>query len=273
VPARLHHERIASSETTPSRWLLLTHGIYGSGGNWRTIARKLVERRPEWGVALVDLRQHGRSEPGVAPHTIAACAEDIRALADELGDVHALAGHSFGGKVMLAARSILSVEQTWVFDSSPSGRPEGLSGARNTVLLVLELLERLPRTWSRREDFIAAAVEGGLDPSIAQWLAMNVTPEPSAGAGGALVLRLDPRAMREMLESYFATDLWPAVEDPAHGRVDLVVATRGETFSDADLARMPSLPPHVHVHRVEAGHWLHVETPSAVLDLLATELV
>jgi hypothetical protein len=44
VPARLHHERIARSETEPSRWLALTHGIYGAGSNWRSIARKLNER-------------------------------------------------------------------------------------------------------------------------------------------------------------------------------------------------------------------------------------
>lgn len=268
MPARLHHERIVRSDTPPTRWLLLTHGIYGSGSNWRTIARKLVERRPEWGVALVDLRQHGRSEPGDPPHTIAACADDVRALADELGGVHALAGHSFGGKVMLAARAMIPVAQTWIFDSSPSGRPEGLAGARNTVLQVLELIERLPRTWDRREDFVAAVVAGGLDPSIAQWLAMNVTPDANSG----MVLRLDPRALRAMLESYFATDLWESLVDPAYGRVELVVATRGETFGPDDLARMSSLPAHVHVHRVEAGHWLHVETPSTVLDLLATEL-
>jgi pimeloyl-ACP methyl ester carboxylesterase len=75
VPARLYHERIAQSDAAPDRWLVLTHGIYGAGSNWRSIARKVNERRPEWGVVLVDLRQHGRSEPGPPPHTIAACAE------------------------------------------------------------------------------------------------------------------------------------------------------------------------------------------------------
>ena len=53
--ATLYQERIARG--TPARWLLLTHGIYGAGSNWRGIARKLVERRPDWGVVLVDLRQ------------------------------------------------------------------------------------------------------------------------------------------------------------------------------------------------------------------------
>ena len=123
MPARLYHERIARSDAAPARWLALTHGIYGAGSNWRSIARKLNERRPEWGVVLVDLRQHGRSEPGEPPHTIAACADDLRALFGELGGVDAVAGHSFGGKVALATRPLIQPRQTWVLDASPSPRP------------------------------------------------------------------------------------------------------------------------------------------------------
>ncbi|MCX5745383.1 MAG: hypothetical protein NT062_23135, partial [Proteobacteria bacterium] len=49
MPAPLHSERIARGDAVPSRWLLFTHGIYGAGMNWRGIARKINERRPEWG--------------------------------------------------------------------------------------------------------------------------------------------------------------------------------------------------------------------------------
>ena len=71
--------------------------------------RKLNERRPDWGVILVDLRQHGRSEAGQTPHTVGACAEDLHAIIGELGVIDALAGHSFGGKVV-ATRSTGGVE-------------------------------------------------------------------------------------------------------------------------------------------------------------------
>src|SRR5690349_9989101 len=86
----------------------MTHGIFGSGGNWRSIARKLVERRPRWGAVLVDLRGHGRSESGDPPHTVEAAAADLRALDQKLwGEgraVRAALGHSLGGKVVLALR-------------------------------------------------------------------------------------------------------------------------------------------------------------------------
>ncbi|HEV7554585.1 MAG TPA: alpha/beta fold hydrolase, partial [Kofleriaceae bacterium] len=77
MPVHLHHELVAGDRA--AKCFALTHGIYGAGHNWRSIARKLVERRPEWAVALVDLRHHGRSEGGTPPDTVAACADDLRA--------------------------------------------------------------------------------------------------------------------------------------------------------------------------------------------------
>lgn len=270
MPARLHHEQIARSDAPPpARWFLLTHGIFGAGSNWRGIARKVNERRPEWGIVLVDLRQHGRSEPGEPPHTVAACAADVCALVGELrgavGEVAALGGHSFGGKVVLAARAQLAVAQTWVLDSSPSRRD--LAGDPTSALAVLELLERLPATWAKRDDFIAAVVAAGHSLPLAQWLGMNVVPD-----GAAYRLRLDTAAVRQLLEDYCAVDLWDTLLDPARGAVEMVVAERSGTVSAADRARLVQAPPHVHTHMVPADHWLHIEAAAAVVDLLATQL-
>src|SRR4051812_7754159 len=101
----------------------MTHGIFGAGSNWRGIARKINERRPEWGIVLVDLRLHGRSEAGTPPHTLAACADDLLPVIAE-HDITAIAGHSFGGKVVLATRGLApaGLRQTWVLDASPSTR-------------------------------------------------------------------------------------------------------------------------------------------------------
>jgi pimeloyl-ACP methyl ester carboxylesterase len=277
VPARLHHERITRGGAAPAHWLALTHGIYGAGSNWRSIARKLTDRRPEWGVVLVDLRQHGRSEPGEPPHTIAACADDLRALVGELGDVRAIAGHSFGGKVALATRGVVDVDQTWVLDASPSAHPRAaeraangagtVSGSSNTVVRVLELMERSPRHWERREDFVAAVVGDGHDEGLARWLAMSLVPDPAGG----VVLRFDLPALRAMLADYYSTDLWAVLEAPG-AAVEVVVAERSPTVSAADRGRLAAAPPHVHVHYVAADHWLHIDAPAAVVELFASRL-
>jgi pimeloyl-ACP methyl ester carboxylesterase len=80
---------------------------------------------------LVDLRGHGRSEPGEPPHTLAACAEDLRALFDEIPNLEAISGHSYGGKDALATRANApsKLPQTCMHDSSTIARP-GAAGAR-----------------------------------------------------------------------------------------------------------------------------------------------
>ena len=268
MPARLHRELIGDNV---ERWLLVTHGIFGSGGNWRGIARKVVQARPEWGVVLVDLRQHGRSEPGELPHDLLACAEDLRVVLDEVPGIEAIAGHSFGGKVVLQTRALAAagLVQTWLFDASPSARPGAERDPNNSVTQVLDLMDRLPRTWQRRDDFIAAITDAGQSAALAQWLAMNVVADDA----GTYELRLDLNALRTMLRDYYARDLWDVAFDPQlPGDVHVVIAERSSTLDQADRAKLATAPPHVHAHRVDAGHWLHIEAPATVVELLTSGL-
>lgn len=246
----------------------MTHGIFGAGSNWRGIARKVNERRPEWGIVLVDLRLHGRSEDGDPPHTLAACAADIVALARELPAVEVLAGHSLGGKVMAAARTQFEVEQTWMFDSTPSARLDAADDPGNSVMRVLRDLEALPRTWAKRDELVAALMAKGHDTMLAQWLAMSALPDPQ----GTLTLRFDLGALRALLADYYAQDLWDELEDPEAGGVEIVIADRSDVFTDDDKLRLARAPDHVRPHHVDAGHWLHIAAPAAVIELLSQHL-
>ncbi len=269
--ARMYRESIVRSDRTAAQWLVLTHGIYGSGANLRTVARKIVDRRPEWGVVLADLRLHGRSEAGDPPHDIAACADDLRQLIGELradGErVTAIAGHSFGGKVALATRALVDVAQTWMLDASPSARPDALADPDNSVARVLAIMDSLPKQWRKRDDFVDAVVAAGQPRSLAQWLAMNVVP-----AGDHLALRFDLSALRALLADYYTRDLWDTLEDATLGEVIVVIADRSHALSADDRARLAAASPHVAVEHVDAAHWLHAEAPDAVADLFARRL-
>jgi len=269
----LHHEVVEGARASAT--LLVTHGIYGTGGNWRSIARALVERRPTWRALLVDLRQHGRSDPGEPPHTIAACAEDLaglcRSQAAAGAPVTVACGHSFGGKVVLALRAGgAALAQTWLLDSTPSARPGEWDAPGNPVRDAWNTFAALDRTWTHRDAFVEAAVTRGLARPLAAWMATNLGPSDEG-----LRLRLDLPALRDLALDYYARDLWPAVLDPAlAGEVHVVVATRSTAVSAADRARLAALPPtgRVRTHKLDAGHWLHIEQPGAVVDLLATYL-
>jgi pimeloyl-ACP methyl ester carboxylesterase len=272
VTARLHREPIAQG--APARWLALTHGIFGSGANWRSVARQVVAARPDWGVVLVDLRGHGKSEDGDPPHDVPACATDVRALVGELAATHpvrALGGHSFGGKVMLATRAAWPagepLDQTWILDSTPGPRPDLLSDPHNSVTRVLAMLAELPPRWAKRADFVRAVAGTADGPQLANWLAMSLVPD-----GDGLRLRLEPAMLRALLADYYTRDLWPAVEDPARpGAVRVVAAGRSPTVSAADRARAAAAP-RTTVDVIDAGHWLHVDAPDPVVALFARGL-
>lgn len=255
-----NHSLVAGD--APRAWMLVLHGIYGSGGNWRTFARKLVERRPEWGCALVDLRMHGDSQDAPPPHTVAAAAADLAAIPLE---VRAIAGHSFGGKVTLEYLRNHEVLQAWVLDASPSARPDALTAAGNSVVDVLRFLEQLPAGFDSRDDFIARSRAAGHADMLANWLAMNLEP-----AGDGYRFRLDPAAMRALLTDYYAADLWDVVAARADV-LHVVAAGRSDVVSAEDRARVTELGAQLHV-LPNASHWLHIDSLPALLDLVAAEL-
>ncbi len=274
MTARLHHDLVAGD--APRAWALWTHGIYGSGGNWRTVARHVTALRPEWGFVLVDLRGHGRSGSGEPPHTVAACADDLAALAAELTaagrPVHGALGHSFGGKVVLALRPLLRPATTWVFDSTPSPRPGAWDAPGNSVRRVWDALRALDQAWPSRPAFVQAmTARPGLDAALAVWLASNLVP----GEDGAYRLRLDLDQMRAMMADFDASDLWSSLEDATlPGEAHVVVAARSSTVSADDRGRLAELARagQLELHTIDAGHWLNVDAPEHVIAAVATGL-
>ena len=265
----LSHSRVVASGGAPERWLLVLHGIYGAGRNWGTIARRLVEARPEWGVLLVDLRNHGQSRGFAGPHTLEASAADVDALVRHL-DFHAAAvlGHSFGGKVALlyAAGHGEGLRQVWVMDSTPAVRePEG------SAWRMIEAIRSLPPQFATRADGVAAIEGLGYPTGLAQWMAINLEP-----AEGVYRWRIDFTAMEEMLRDFFRTELWHVVEQPPAGaEVHFVKATESGTLDDESAARVEAAgraSGRVFLHRVQGGHWINTDNPEAVLALLVERL-
>lgn len=262
---------VAPGGPAPSRWMLVLHGILGSGANFRGFARRLAASAPGWGFVLVDLRMHGQSQGAPPPHTLAAAAADLRRLDEHLGlPIAGVMGHSFGGKVALAytAASGRALEQTWVLDASPGARPD----RAGTTAAVLRMLRELPASLPSRERFVELVLGRGHPPALAEWLAMNVR----RGDDG-FRLRLDLDAVEALLHDYAAVDLWPVLERAEGARaLHVVVAERSDAFDAADRARLAEIAarsPRVHPHLVAgAGHWVHVDAPDALFALVAPAL-
>ena len=267
---------IHAAALNPRRWMLMLHGILGRGANWRAIANKLVEARPDWGFVLVDLRMHGGSQAGFKPpHTVAAAAEDLLAL-DALvpGPIRAVLGHSFGGKVALdyLARRAHSLERAFVIDTPPGiSSLGGAAGVDSESERALRFLSALPPSLSSREAFVALAAEAGFALPVAQWLATNLVRD-----GAAFKLGVDLRAMRELLSDFQTTDLWGIAEHPpSPATLHIVIGDRSPAFSAADRARIlkaSQTGPRLFVHTLPTGHWVHVDEPFTLAALLLATL-
>lgn len=268
------------AEGPPRGTFLFLHGILGTGANWRGFAKRLLAGMPGVEGWLVDLRMHGRSQDFSAPHTLAACADDLRALVEERGaKVTHVLGHSFGGKVALAYGQAFpeGLERVLVVDSHP-GIPSVQRGSETTVQ-VMELLHAAPPSYPSRDAFAEHFVSRGLDKGVVAWLAMNL-----AAKDDTFVFRLDLTAIDAMLADYLTRDLFPFVEAPPAAYTGTTVIVKGERSPtiDADAeARIvgaatrfaQGLGPHVAFERIPgAGHWVHVDAPDALRETLARHL-
>lgn len=277
-----HHSFVTAPGAAPAQWMLVLHGIYGSGANWRTFAGKLAERQPDWGLVLVDLRMHGRSQDAPPPHTVAAAAADLGALREVLAQggkvVRAIAGHSFGGKVALAYRASPAgdaLAHTWVFDASPTAFPAAMDSTSNTVIQVLRMLAALPPRFASRSAFVAHVTGQGFAPMLANWLAMNLDAAPADDASGGYVMRLDPAVMEALLRDFHGFDAWPALAG-GPGIAHMIIAGASNTVGAADRRHIDALIAGGAAITVElipgASHWLHIDALDTLIDLVASAL-
>ena len=264
--AELNVRDVVVEGAQPRQWLAVLHGIYGAGRNWASVARAVVEARPEWGAVLVDLRQHGESTGFEGPHTLAATAADLDAL-PRAGLVRAVLGHSFGGKVaLLRARDDEDVGQVWVIDSTPEVRePEGSAWG------MLKVLRRIPGPFESRDEAVELLAAEGVSRPIALWMTTNLD-----WRGEEYRWRLDLDDMESLLRDFFRTDLWPVVEAPRNGlELHFVRATESPVLSAEAVGRIRSAGERtgqVFLHEVRGGHWLNADNPDALVELIAPRL-
>ncbi|MGI9182898.1 MAG: alpha/beta fold hydrolase [Longimicrobiaceae bacterium] len=265
----LSHTRVAASGRDPERWLLVLHGIYGKGRNWGSVARRVVDARPEWGALLVDLRMHGDSRGFRPPHTVESSAADLRRLVEQLElPAAGVLGHSFGGKVALAyARERPEgLDQLWVMDSTPAIKVPSGSAWR-----MIGIVRSLPEQFGSRAEAVEAVQAHGYDKGLAQWMAMNLAPDDD-------VYRwtIDWDAMESMLRDFFRTELWEVVERPPEGvEIHFAKATQSDTLDEEEVARIEAAGrenERVFLHHLEGGHWINTDNPDAVVELLVSRL-
>jgi len=247
------------------RPVVLLHGLLGSARNLSTLARGLAARDPRLGVVAFDLTGHGASPPLPAGADSTTLAGDVLATARALGLTAPLTliGHSLGGRVALRAALLApaAVVSITLLDIAP-----GPLASDGEVGRVLQALLHAPPHAATRGEARAALLGAGLAPSVVEWLVLNLEP-----AGDGYRWRIDRAALAALHARIAAEDLWPAVERERSYGVRCIRGGASSYVGAADARRLEAAGARV-VTIEDAGHFLHVDRPQAVLEAVATGL-
>lgn len=238
--------------------LLILHGLFGSGRNWGTIARKLATH---YRVYALDLPNHGRSDWTDEAIDYPFMAQAVANWMDEQAIPSAkIIGHSMGGKtaMQLALRHPDRVEALAVIDIAPVsyGRREHLSFIQAMQSVDLKGITRRAEAESRLEDGIPETM-------IRKFLMQNLIQDDLTGyLRWQINLDILAESIPALMDFPLPEDLEP-YDGPsfflAGGASDYVLpdheAAIKRLFLDHTLERIPG-----------GGHWLHAEHPGLFLE-------
>ncbi len=240
----LHYSRAGSGDP-----LVILHGLFGSGKNWHSQARRFAEH---FEVFSVDLRNHGQSFHA-DEMSYPAMAADLLQLLDGLGlGACRMLGHSMGGKVAmtLAIQYPGLISRLVVADIAPVAYYHHYDDLIEPILAL-----DLERFGSRTE------IDHGLRAHIPEdqlrvFLLQNLLRED-----GNWRWRVNWRVIQRDMEALTGFDVLPegwvgdlpllfirGANSDYIGAAEIEVIERH--FSRADIATLDG-----------AGHWLHAEKP------------
>ena len=236
---------------------LVLHGLFGSGTNWRTIARRLGSRLE---CHLVDLRNHGRS-PHARGMAYPALAADVLAYLDANRlDRAGIIGHSMGGKTAMTLALTAPERVRWlvVADIAPAPSPSDhrpiLTALRGLALDSLD----------SRAAADAALARSVPESGLRQFLLQNLVH-----SAGGLRWRIDREAIAEALPDL--TGFPPTAPGAAYrGPTLFLQGERSDYLTTRHEPRIRALFPGASIDTIaDADHWLHAEQPAAVTDRIA----
>jgi pimeloyl-ACP methyl ester carboxylesterase len=229
--------------------VLILHGLFGSGTNWSSLAKRLAAG---FRVFTLDLRNHGDS-----PHARSMAYRDLSAdvaafMHTQSIDAATIIGHSMGGKaaMMLALLAPQRVERLCIVDIAPVDYAhdyDAILGAMRSIDL-----DRIERR-GQADAALAASVS---DPALRSFLLQNLRQRD-----GRWHWRI---ALRHLVDQIDVITGWPSLApDLVYRGPALFVGGEHSSHLGAEHeATIRARFPMARVTHIRgAGHWVHAESP------------
>mgnify|MGYP000102895444 CR=1 FL=1 len=237
--------------------LLIVHGLFGSGRNWRAIARNISSDRQ---VHVVDMRNHGESFWN-ADNSYESMAEDLKKIITSLKSPVDVLGHSMGGKasMVLAAKQPELIRRLVIADIAPV--TYGHSQIRYVTAMQATDLAGV----TRRSDADIRLAETVDVPALRSFFLQS------------LDLKSDPPKWRlnlEVLGQSMAEIMgFPEVDGTFDSPTLMLSGADSDYVSSDHRPRIKTLFPNAKFAKIPgAGHWLHAEKPREFVAAIAAFL-
>jgi pimeloyl-ACP methyl ester carboxylesterase len=231
--------------------LVIAHGLFGSGSNWRSIARSLAGTNQ---VFCVDLRNHGAS-PWADSMDYLEMAEDLRRFIESHSLKRpALMGHSMGGKtaMALALQHPSTIGRLIVVDIAPMPYADTMTPFAQ-AMKAPEVLAAASRTEAQRR--LQPLLP---DPAVAPFLLQNLVLH-NDHFDWRINLPVISAALARL--SDFPAELRALRFDRA---VTSIVGERSDYVPVHDGSLFAPMFGRVRTEVIAAaGHWVHADQPQA----------
>jgi esterase len=236
--------------------LVLLHGLFGSSGNWGSVARHLASH---YRLLVPDLRNHGRS-PHAPLHDYPSMAGDLLELLDHHG-VRApiVVGHSMGGKVAmhLALTTPARVAGLVVVDMAPVRYSHGFDAVLRAFAAV-DLTAIASRADANAQMRSAVPVS-----AVRAFLLQNLERHDGRWCWR---LNLEALAAAQATITGFPDYPGPAVYE---GRTLFVHGELSDYVRPSHHPVIQRCFPGAGLQVIEgAGHWVYADQPTAFLEVL-----
>ena len=265
-----------------------------------TLSRRIAKKYP-FDVLLVDLRGHGKSPSSFSQaetNNVENCAIDVYNLFKKLNiEPEVVIGHSFGGKVALSLmqHTILMngiennnttsayqvLPRTWIWDSVAGTLDPSTLPKANSTSQVLKALQNI-KVPVKSKNVLSTFEKYDIGPGIANWMTTNLIP--NADESGTYLWAFDLDCCIELFESYCQTDVYDLIDNlpiidsfPNADEAPILnfVRAGGNLIWDNErVQEMNDICNSAYGNQVaiydvpNVGHWIHVEAPNVVFDLL-----
>nr|XP_014427358.1 protein ABHD11 isoform X1 [Pelodiscus sinensis] len=247
--------------------LVFLHGLLGSKGNFRAIARALVQRSGRK-VLTVDARNHGES-PHSPVMSYEAMSLDVQRL---LRQLHlpkcVLVGHSMGGKtaMTLALQQPDLVERLVSVDISPTESVTVTDfQAYIAAMRRVSIPARIPRSTARRlaEDQLSPVVQVS---AVRQFLLTNLVESE-----GRYTWRVNLEAISHHLAKIMG---FPVFHAPYPGPTLFLAGSDSPYISSEDYPEIERLFPEAEIQYIPgAGHWVHADKSQEFITAICNFLL